>query len=125
MQKVFRYPKTWKHRRFPHDVFRHCETKKFRQNRDTPIIQTFFDSKTVMKHKVPPTKNFGTVRQKTFRRKNVTPLLLSIIFFHTRSFLEHRRVPHEIFPQCEATIFSRKISIPTIMQKNFSRPQIY
>ena len=56
-------------KKFPHEVFRHCDTKNFRQNRDAqPLILT------------------------------LTPNLFCVKIFDTRIFLKHRRSPLRIFP---------------------------
>ena len=64
------YPKNFdtriipKHRTVRPRWFLAMWDKKLRQNCDTPIIQKIFDARKFLKHKGPPTKLFGTVRQK-------------------------------------------------------------
>ena len=57
-------------RNFPHEVFRHCEAKNFRQNRDAhPLILTLtlttfcvkiFDTRIFLKHRRAPLRTFPT-----------------------------------------------------------------
>ena len=74
---------------FPYETYRFCETGKFRQNRDTHVIQKkVFDTRTFLKHEGPLTKFFGTVRQKCFEGKRDTPYYASN-FFDTPNFPIH------------------------------------
>ena len=83
--KLFDTRNQWHPKRFPYEFFRHCGTQNFRRK----FCET---------QKVSPTKFFGTVRQNNFDRKSwYQPPLLSLTYFGTRNFLEHRRVPRRNF----------------------------
>ena len=89
---------------FLYEIFRHCETKKFRQkieNRDITLWSIkYFDTRSSWNTKgFPLTEIFGTVRQKIFDGKSWYPLppLWCINFFATRNCPIHRNVPQRNF----------------------------
>ena len=61
----------WNTRVFSNEIFRYSETKTSTENCDTPppLMQTFSIPEIFATVKDSPTKFFGTVRQKKFRRK--------------------------------------------------------
>ena len=71
-----------------------------------------------------PTKFFGTVRPKNFRRKNVIPPFSSIIFFETKTFFKNSRISLRKF----SALWDIKIStgnrdMPPLIHKFFSIPE--
>ena len=69
----------------------------------------------------PPSKFFGTARQKK-STKNREIILLSIKFFHTWNQWHPRGLPYEIFRHCETKTFRQKL---LILPPRPSRPQTY
>ena len=110
---IFDTPKFLKHWRDAHEIFRHCETKKFRRKLVIPpIMHKIFSIPQIFWNiEGMPTNIFGTVRQKNFDGKTWYPLVC-IKFFDTLNFLEHLGHAHEIFWHCETKNFRRKNVIP-------------
>ena len=71
--------------------------KKFRQNRDTPIIQKNFDTRTFLKYEGPPTYFFGSETRKVSTEKRDTHLPPIHKIFRYQKFLKHKRVPLRSF----------------------------
>ena len=97
---------------------RHRETKKF-DKIVIPFIQRLFDTRTFLKHKGPPTKLFGTVRQKRSTKSwyNYYPKN-----FETRIILKHRRVPPRCFSAiCDKKTSTEKRETPFFLTINFFR----
>ena len=84
-----------------YELFRHCETKKFRRKIliPPPLIQTFSIPEINETLKDSPLRKFLALRQKNFDGKSwyPLPLLWCIKFFATRNFLIHRSVPQRNF----------------------------
>ena len=121
---IFDTPKFLKHWRDAHEIFRHCETKKFRRKLVIPpIMHKIFSIPQIFWNiEGMPTNIFGTVRQKNFDGKTWYPLVC-INFFDTLNFLKHWRDAHEIFRHCETKKFRRKNVIPPSMHKIFRYPK--
>ena len=77
----------WNTEGFAHEDFRRCETKKFNKIVIPLLSNKYFNTRTFPKHKGPPTKNFGTVRQKR-STKSWYPYYPKN--FDTRTFPKHR-----------------------------------
>ena len=116
-----------KHRRvpFPYEVFRHCETKKIRQNRDAPPpmhknfrYQNFFQTQGF------PYEVFWHCETKKIRQNRDPPPLPCMKIFDTRFFSKHRRVPVRIFLALWDKKNSTKPWSPPPMHENF-RYQIF
>ena len=107
---------------FSNEIFRYSETKTSTENRDTPppLIQTFSIPEISEILKGPPTKFFGTVRQKIFDRKswNSPPPPLIHKLFSCRKFSEtqHRRIHLPNF----SALWDKKIS--TQNRKSWHNP---
>ena len=74
MREIFEYQNFLKHRRFPYDFARHCETKTFDGKTwyPPPYQKFFFLTRMFLKHKGLPSYDiFRHCSTKTFRRKNV------------------------------------------------------
>ena len=96
LHKIFDTRDSLKHRRVPHEFFRHCETKSFDKIVMPPSYGWKFSIKEFFWNtKVFSNETFRYSETKTFRRKIVIhpPLLIHKIVFPTRNFLKHRMVP--------------------------------
>ena len=124
IHKVFRYPKFSETQacsptKFSASVGQTKNSTKI----DNPLLcvnffETWFSSET---QKGAPSNIFGTVRQKILQKIVIQlPLLLSITFFDTRSFLKHRRVPlRNVWTLWDKKSFAQKIDIPFLSVRFF------
>ena len=129
MHRIFDTRNFLKHWRDAHDIFRHCETKRFWTEKYDMF--PFFNHKNFSKpEKFPKTvgflyRNFWQCETNNLWRKIVTPLFC-IKFFDTRKFLKHLKRAHEKFPHCETENFWRKYVIASsIMHKLFRLHQTF
>ena len=113
---------------FPYGNLRHCETKNFDENLDTPpppLIQTFSIPEIIATVKDSPTEIVGTVRQKNFDENLDTPsppppLLFSYPnFFDTQNYCNSKGFPYGNCRHCETKNFRRKILLPFSLKCNF------
>ena len=101
-----------KHWRDAHEIFRHCETKKFRRkNVIPPSMHKIFRYPKFSETLKGCPRNFSVLWEKNFDGKTWYPLVC-IKFFDTLNFLEHLGHAHEIFWHCETKNFRRKNVIP-------------
>ena len=92
------------------------------ENRNSPYYALNFSMPQVFWHiEKFPKKFFSTVRQKIFERKHDTSLSYLQFFFHTRSFLKHRRVPLQSSSSrsCETENFWQNREAPLLCMKIF------
>ena len=84
----------WKTKVFPHDVFRHCETKKFPRKIVVPpfFIRFFIYIPEIFGKTDFPPQRFSATWDKKLSTENRGTLLLSF-FFHSRIFLKKWKVP--------------------------------
>ena len=106
-----------------YEIFRHCYTKKFPENRDTQSFwkKNFQNQKFSETKKRSSTNFFVTVRQKksTENRDNPPPPLSQITLFGTDSFRKHRKVfLQKVSELLDKNIFD-EIVIPPFIGKNF------
>ena len=131
--KFFDTPNFLKHWRHAHEIFRHCETKKFRRKIVIPLLCIkFFDTPNFLKHWKDAHEIFLHCETKNFRRKIVIPPIMHKIFrypnfsetykgcprnfsslklFETKIFSKTVGFPYESFRQCETWKFRLKIVI--------------
>ena len=121
--KFFDTPNFLKHWRDAHEIFRHCETKKFRRKLVIPPImhKIFRYPKFSETSKGCPRIFSALWDKKIFDGKTWYPLVC-INFFDTLNFLKHLGHAHEIFWHCETKNFRRKNVIPPSMHKIFWYP---
>ena len=80
-----------------YDAFWWCETNKFDKIVIPLLPRNFFLPEQFWNTERFAHDVFWRCEAKVFRRKKVTPHFLSIFFFHTRTFLKHKRVPPRSF----------------------------
>ena len=101
----------------PHEIFRYCVTKNFRQKIVMPpsfarkySIPDFFWNTEGFSHEF-----FRTVRQKNSQRKIVISLSYAWHFSIPEIFLYTEVFPNEIFRYCETKYFELKVVIPPLL----------
>ena len=110
--RICRYHNISETKRSSYEIFQYCETKSSTKlwNRYFPNdfwFQNF--SERFWKHRRVCARCFSAIWDKQFpTEKGDTPLIIHN-FFHTRKFLKHKRVPHEVSWYCETNYFPRKI----------------
>ena len=121
-----------KHRKVPHEVFWHCETKVFRRKkRDTPLLCIkFFENSIFLKHWMFLHENFQHCEKNSFDKIVIHELSekssilnnrlnppFCIRFFDPRDSLKHRRFPLRIFLGIVRQKISDEIVIPLSSKK--------
>ena len=111
---------------FLYDLFRHCETKKFRRKNVIPALLSmkFFPYQNISETQVSIYNFFRHCKTKTFRRRNVIPAFFSKKFFHTRIFLKHKCPPTIFFDNVKQIISDKTVKAPPPMQKIFHNQNI-
>ena len=70
-----------------------------------PMHESFLNEDFVRAQKVSSKFLFPRCETENFRRKNVIRSLLSIPFFHNKTFQKHKGPPYECFRHCETRSF--------------------
>ena len=84
----------WNKGGFPYESFQYCEKKTLTKYRDTPhllLSKKIFDTRSFLKHRHNPPRNFWTLRdKKLIAPENVIPFLC-VKFFETRFISETQK----------------------------------
>ena len=130
MHEIFRCQKIfWKTEGFHYEVFRHCETKKFRRKYviplpPHPVIHKFFTYQNFFENQNgSPTKFFGTVKLKFFDGKSLYLPTMHKKFGNLK-FQETQKGSSTMFLGTNRLkIFGGKSCYPLFMIKSFSKPR--
>ena len=85
----------WNTEGSPYYLFQNCETKTLTKNCETTLsslIHKNFDTRSFLKHRLVPLRNFWTLWDKKLLGENSYIPFLCVNFFHGRLFLKRRRI---------------------------------
>ena len=109
--KFFDTPNFLRHWREAHEIFRHCETKKFRRQILIPPLSypNFFGTRNYWNTKRFPYEVFWHCETKNFDGKSWCSPLSYPNFLDTRNYCNSKGFPYGNFRHCETKNFRRKI----------------